>query len=57
MTVDAPMPFILFTFVIYLLMLSATKTVVLNDLFTVLFNIWNLGIFSTECIDFVSQNQ
>jgi len=35
MTVDAPMLFVLFTSVIYFLMLSVTKTVVLNDLFIV----------------------
>ena len=34
MTVDAPMLFVVCTSVIYLLMLSVTKTLVLNDLFT-----------------------
>jgi len=49
MTVDAPMLFVLLTHVIYLLMLSVTKTVVLNDLFIVnieLESIWKEAVMA-----------
>jgi len=49
MTVDAPMLFVLCTSVIYLLMLSVTKTAVLDDLFTVnneLERIWREAVMA-----------
>jgi hypothetical protein len=49
LTVDVPMLFVLFTSVIYLLMLSVTKTVVLNDLFIVnieLERIWKEAVMA-----------